>query len=84
MPSDAATTCGVPTLMPEHNLFRGLMLEHHLFRDLMPEHRLLLSSTSFAAFDVDQSFMQVGTTHNKLENKHRKLCNYFFYYSGWR
>ena len=45
---------------------------------------LLLSSTSFAAFDVDESFMQVGSTHNKLENKHRKLCNYFFYYSGWR
>ena len=43
---------------------------------------MLQSSTSFAAFDVDQSFMQVGTTHNKLENKHRKLCNYFFYYSG--
>ena len=44
--------------------------------------RVLLCLASFAAFDIEQSFMQVGTTHNKLENKHRKLCNYFFYYSG--
>ena len=44
--------------------------------------RVLRWPTSFAAFDVDQSSMQVGTTHNKLENKHRKLCNCFFYYSG--